>query len=231
LIKEYREERNLNIFFLIDVSQTMLFGSTPKIKSEYAGEIAASLAYLIQKSGDRIGFCLFSDKVVKIRPPTAGMGQFHILLKEISDVSNWGGKFRFKNVLEYLFGLLDNTTVVVIVSDFIGLEKEKGWDETLKRFTKKFDTLIFMVRDPRDESLPKESIEVTVEDPFSDKTLFIDSKLIARKYEKHVKRVNREILNGFLSCDIDFIKIRTDKTFLQQLIVLLKKRAGRLKLH
>ena len=35
LIKEYEEERKLDVFFLIDVSSSMVFVSTDKLKNEY----------------------------------------------------------------------------------------------------------------------------------------------------------------------------------------------------
>ena len=44
LVREYIEERNLNIIFLFDVSDSMLFGSTDKLKAEYAAELVASLS-------------------------------------------------------------------------------------------------------------------------------------------------------------------------------------------
>ena len=36
LVKEYVEERALNVFLLIDVSSKMFFSSTQKLKNEYA---------------------------------------------------------------------------------------------------------------------------------------------------------------------------------------------------
>ena len=35
LIKEYVEERNVDVFFLVDCSSSMLFGSSNKLKAEY----------------------------------------------------------------------------------------------------------------------------------------------------------------------------------------------------
>jgi uncharacterized protein (DUF58 family) len=227
LVKEYKEERNLNLFFLLDVSQSMLFGSSEKLKSEYAGELSASLAYLVQKAGDKIGYALFSDKIVKLRLPKTGMDQFYIFMREMSDLSNWGGGFKFKDTLKYIFGLLDNTTVIMIISDFIGLDKEKNWKETLEQFTKKFDTIVFMVRDEKDEVLPKENIEITLQDPFSNKTLLVNSKLIAKKYENYVKEEEKEIERNLIKAKADFVKLRTDKPFLPLLINLFKGRGRR----
>ena len=230
LIKEFKEERNLNVFFLIDTSQSMLFGSSPKLKSEYAATLAASLAYLIQRANDSFGYALFNDKVVKFRLPARGMNQFRIFLREISDLKNWGNNFRFSEALNYVFNILDERTIVIIISDFIGLEKEKNWKEIIKLFARKFDTIAMMIRDKRDEKLPEENIEITIQDPYSEKILFINSKLIAKKYESYVKRQEEEIRRVFTNYEVDFIKLRTDKPFVPLLIELFKKREQRLRL-
>ena len=54
LVKEFIEERNLNVFFIIDVSSGMLTGSTEKLKSEYAAEMIATIAYSVLNSGARV---------------------------------------------------------------------------------------------------------------------------------------------------------------------------------
>ena len=58
LVREFVEERNLNVFFLIDASSSMVYGSTDKLKMEYAAEIVATLSYTILQAGDSISFAL-----------------------------------------------------------------------------------------------------------------------------------------------------------------------------
>ena len=45
LVRVLKEERNLSIFILFDVSDSMLYSSNPKLKCEYAAELVATLAY------------------------------------------------------------------------------------------------------------------------------------------------------------------------------------------
>jgi len=44
-VQEYEEEKDMETFIIVDVSDTMLFGTAEKLKSEYAATIAATLAY------------------------------------------------------------------------------------------------------------------------------------------------------------------------------------------
>ena len=63
LIKEYSEERDVDVFFLVDCSPRMLFGSTEKLKAEYVIELTASLSHAILEAGDSAGLALYSDDV------------------------------------------------------------------------------------------------------------------------------------------------------------------------
>src|SRR6478735_574936 len=83
LIKKYEEERELTVLLLVDVSGSKGFGSTRKLKSEIAAEIAGMLAYAAVHTGDKVGVLLFSGEVEKIIPPKKG--KQHIL-RVIRDV-------------------------------------------------------------------------------------------------------------------------------------------------
>src|SRR6478752_6052514 len=71
-VKEYREERELTVMLLVDVSSSGSFGSAKKLKSEVAAEIAAILAYTAIKSNDRVGLIIFTDRVEHYIPPKKG---------------------------------------------------------------------------------------------------------------------------------------------------------------
>lgn len=222
LIKEYIEERKLNIFLLMDTSSTMIFGSTERLKCEYAADIATLLAYISITASDMVGFSFFNDKIVKFIKPTADKKQFNILLKELAEFKNYGGGFNLGSSMSYLFNLLEPRTVVIIISDFIGLKKDI--ENIVKLYSQKFDTIVFMVRDPRDESLACDLREIVLQDPFSNKTLLVDPNLINREYEEYVKKEEQKIIDLFSKNGIDIVKIETDKPFLPILIELFKKR-------
>ena len=59
LVKEFIEERNLEVIFMVDVSSQMLAGSVQKLKAEYIAEIVAAMGYSILKAGDAVGLLLF----------------------------------------------------------------------------------------------------------------------------------------------------------------------------
>ena len=53
-------------------------------------------------NGDRVGFCLYNDKVVKYRIPELGNRQFDIFVHELISPENYGGLSNIDKVLEKL---------------------------------------------------------------------------------------------------------------------------------
>ena len=68
-IKQYQEDTNLRTTLLVDVSESMSFGTGAMSKYEYACTVAASLAYLLLRQQDAVGLVTF-DNAIRSRVPT-----------------------------------------------------------------------------------------------------------------------------------------------------------------
>jgi len=68
-VKNYREERELTVMLVVDVSASSHFGSTSQQKSELIAEIGAVLAFSAIKNNDKVGLILFSDQIELYIPP------------------------------------------------------------------------------------------------------------------------------------------------------------------
>jgi len=62
-IKQYEEDTNLRCTMLVDVSNSMVYGSGPLNKYEYACTLASSLAYLVLKQQDAVGCAAFDGRL------------------------------------------------------------------------------------------------------------------------------------------------------------------------
>src|ERR1700694_3199235 len=62
-LKQYEEETNLVCWLLLDVSESMRYGSGPVTKYDYACMAAASLAYLILHQQDSAGLVTLDDQL------------------------------------------------------------------------------------------------------------------------------------------------------------------------
>lgn len=227
LIREFVEERNLSVFLLIDVSSSMVYGTGSKLKVEYAAEIASTLSFVILNAGDSVGFALFNDKVIFSVLPVAGYKQQNILLKSIVNPSNYGGNYDLNEALKYTISKLKQASVVIIISDFIGLKA--GWENYVRMLSKRFDVIGIMVRDPCDRNLPDYSGNVVLSDPFSDENITVNTSDISESYRRHVMRQEDDIKRTFLIANADFASVSTDEQFLKPLSNLFMKRSKRLK--
>lgn len=227
LIKEYAEERDVDVFFLVDSSKSMLFGSTQKLKAEYVIEMTASLAHAILEAGDSVGLTLYSDKEKQDVLPSRGKTQFYTLSKMLLNTENYDGVFDLSNAAKFIFNYLKKSAVVIIISDFISWKD--NWEESLKLLSQKFDVICIMVRDPRDRKMPSDVGQVVIEDPDTGKNLLIEPELIKESYEHEVREQERRIRNSLSKTNIDFIDISTDQPFTKPIMNLFLRRASKWK--
>src|SRR6202000_109535 len=71
-VKVHREERDLTVIFLVDVSASSRFGSGTRFKNEIAAEVTALLAYSALRNQDKVGLVIFSDHVEHVLTPKKG---------------------------------------------------------------------------------------------------------------------------------------------------------------
>lgn len=223
LVRKYIEERDLKFVFIIDVSDNMVFGSTEKLKCEYAAEFTAALAHLILSTGDRVGFFLFSEDIIQSRPAELGNRSFEILVDYTSNPFNYGGVSRLGESLEKITELIDkDTSMVFIISDFLNLDDFSK--KRLELFSNLFETVALVVRDPLDKSLPVLNREIVIEDPVSGEKLLINPKIAKNAYELNSISQLRDLQKFFNDCNMDFVNLCTDQPASIEIAGFLKER-------
>jgi len=212
LVRKYIEERDLKFIFIIDVSDNMVFGSTEKLKCEYVAELTAAVSHLILATGDRVGFFLHNDKIIKGRLPELGTKQFEIMVYELTNPENYGGKSDLKAVLESLIQTLDRgISMVFLISDFIKVDED--YEKTLESLSNLFETAAIIVRDPLDRSLPDVNKEIVIENPETRDRLLINPKIAKNAYEENAREQLNLVKKIFQNSNIDFLELHTDKSF------------------
>jgi uncharacterized protein (DUF58 family) len=225
LIKEFKEERNLNLFFLVDASSTMVCSSIKKLKNEYAAEFVLSLAYIMFGVGDAVGIAIFNDEIIKRLKCDRTSYQFYAMLQILSNPLYYGGDYDLTKALKFALNFLDEHTVLMVVSDFIGLKE--GWERALQIAAVKFDIIGIMIRDPSDLTLPDDKHQVMLGDSISGDQLLIIPNKIRASYEEFTKNQIELIKSAFLRANCDFIQLTTNKSFIDELIGFFKRREKR----
>jgi len=227
MIKQYVEERNLNVYFLIDISNSMILSSQSILKCEYAAELVSSLAFNILLSEDNVGYALFNDKILESRPFNRGMEAYSELIETLAKSTNYGGDFNLNHAVDYITENIPQGSVVLLVSDFIGLGH--GWEAAIKLAAHKFSLVGIGIRDPLDRTIPEGVGQIAVTDPFSNETMLIDPNVVKPYYEKEVKMHEELIRSVFLDNGAEIAFLQTDEGFIGKIIELFRQRDAKWK--
>lgn len=223
LVRQYKEEEDKKVIFLIDVGETMVAGSTKKLKCEYAAEIALSLTDLILNFNDRVGMILYNDKVKEFYPPNRGKRLFNIYIDTLSDPGTYGGGSNIIPAANFIMQNFDKTvSAVVIISDFLNFNSKIA--HALELIGNKYETMAFMVKDPSDLTLPEISAEFLIEDPKTGQQMLVEPKLAKKMYEKNAKEQEDLVIEALKNSNIDYLKFVTDKPFVHDMINFLENR-------
>jgi uncharacterized protein (DUF58 family) len=222
LVKQYVEERDLSIFFLIDVGDNMVLGSGEKLKNEVVAEIASSLAHLVLVAGDKAGFALYSDRTISIKKPASGINQFYSFVKEITNVKNYGGKSDLAKALKFIRPYLKDVSAVFIISDFLRINDECL--NELKKFMFMKESIGLMVRDINDDQILDLDAEIVVEDIDTGEQRIINPSLIKQEYEKNSSEQKQKVFDIFKKTGSDIVEFYTNTDFIAPLSNFLKKR-------
>jgi uncharacterized protein (DUF58 family) len=224
LARKYIEERELNVYFLVDVSNGMLFGSGDKLKAEYAAEFAVALAHLVLGAGDRIGLLMFSDRVTKFLPPARTKNQFALFSKFISDTSLYGGGFDVDKAIRHALQTIRSPySIFILISDF--LHTGRGNLDAMKLMGTRFETMAVMVRDRLDEDLPYTNYQIAVQDPYTGRQMVLDPEIVRERYKENVLKHNMVLKDVFRKSRIDLLELVTDKNFVIPVSSFLRGRA------
>jgi len=118
-IKVYREERELTLMLLIDLSASGIFGSVEQSKRERAAEIASVLAFSATRNNDKVGLLLYTDDVEHYIPPKKGRRHILRVIRDILFFEPRDKGTNHKAALDYLNRVQRRKSVVFLISDFL----------------------------------------------------------------------------------------------------------------
>lgn len=215
LIRKYRKVKEVEVYLMVDVSQKMVFGSTHKLKNEYAAEIALAMTYMILSMGDSVGMITFSDTVINPIKAAKGTRQFSIITRHLLNPDIYGGGFNLAYAAEFALNFIKKkNSVVIMLSDFYGMSGPL-WKRNLKLMRSKFDLFCMLIRDPRDKVLPGDVKEVLIQDPVTSQRLLIDSALLKDRYTSYTKVQDLELQKYLKETTINFKETMTDEDFIK----------------
>jgi len=223
-IKEYIEERELNVMLMVDVSSSGEFGSTGKFKNEISAEVASILAFAAIRNNDKIGLIVFSNKIEHYIPPKKGKAHVWNIIRTILNYEPEGRLTDLNIPLEYLLKIQKRKCIAFLISDF----QATNYETNVKLAGQKHDLVAISISDPRERDLPKIGL-INLRDSESGETLLIDTddremtKLLT-SYEREKRGKFKKL---FRSIGVDTIEIDTDGSLVEPIIRYFKIREKR----
>ena len=214
-IKEYREERELTVMLLVDVSSSGAFGSARKLKHEVAAEVAAILAYTAIKSNDRVGLIIFSDRIEHYIPPKKGRAHVWRVIREILTFQPERRATNLEGALEYLNRVVPRRSVTFVISYFL----DDAFAEQLRVTAKRHDITAVSVTDPREVELPAVGL-IELEDAETGEVIVIDTydRKVTEGFRGMGKRARRFRDDLFRSAGVGVIDVQTDRSNVEPIV-------------
>jgi uncharacterized protein (DUF58 family) len=224
-VKRYVEEREITVFFLVDLSASGAFGSREKLKNEIAAEFCALLAFSAIKNNDKVGLIVFTDTIELFIPPAKGTSHVLRLIRELLYFDP--GKKRqsagtdIALALDYLGRVLHKRGVVFLVSDFL----DQDFEKPLSVLARRHDLIAVTVTDPHENTLPDVGL-LEIKDAETGDTVLVDTgnKNVRTGYEQLANERNEKLSTLFKSNGVDHIQLYTDRDYLLDLVKFFRKR-------
>ena len=155
-VKKFDEETNVECHVLLDVSGSMGYGSASVTKLAYGSFLAASLAYLMHRQRDAVGFMAFDDDIVTHLAASARPGHLRSVLLALDQVS-LGRRSNVAKPLHQLADALTKRGIGVLLSDL--LDEPDRIIQGLKHLRfRGADVVVFHLLDDDELSFPFERL-------------------------------------------------------------------------
>ncbi|MCK9294419.1 MAG: DUF58 domain-containing protein [Desulfobulbaceae bacterium] len=223
-VKQYVEERELTIFFLVDLSASGAFGSGQRLKNEVAAELCALLAFSAIKNNDKVGLIAFTDTVELFIPPKKGTTHVLRLIREILSFSPQRGGTNIAASLHFFGRITHKRSVAFLVSDFI----DQDFFSPMRIIARRHDLIAVSITDPRERELPAAGL-IELEDAETGERLLIDSSSpeVRRAFAASAAKRLSELAGQFAAMGVDHIPLQTSEDYVFDLVRFFRMRERR----
>lgn len=224
-VKLFREERELTVMILADISASGSFGTVRRLKAELIAELCAVLAFAAINNNDKIGLILFTDRIEKYIPPDKGITHVLRVIRELLYYKPEGKKTNISAAVEFLSKVTTRQTVSFLVSDFFAA----GYERPISIAAKRHDLIAISVSDPRERELAAVGI-MELEDPESGEMISVDTgdRGVREAFSKIARRREAERDDFFKARGIDCIKVNTAEPYMGALLSFFRSRERRM---
>jgi len=185
-IKVFREERQVTVLLVIDVSGSSRVGSGGRDgrtdRRLQIARVAGGLAYASLRNQDRVGLVTFTDQVETFLPPRRSRGHVWAVIQSAYGAQGAHRGTSLTEVLKFVRGVQRRRAVVVVVSDFLD---DAAWDGPLGAVARRHKLHAVLVHDPLDASLAGLGLVDVVDAETGLRRLVDGARFVARRGVDH----------------------------------------------
>lgn len=136
-VKTFKDERELTVLFLLDLSASMEGGFGAYSARQTAARVCACLALAANRNNDKVGLIAFGSEVEKFVPPKKGSGHVLRIVRDCLALPPGSGETRIEPALDYAAKIVRRRAILFLVSDFL----TDGWRHALSLCARRHDVI------------------------------------------------------------------------------------------
>jgi uncharacterized protein (DUF58 family) len=229
-VREFTEDREMAVWFLVDLSPSVDFGSGELRKRGISAEFVAVLARLLTRHGNRVGAMLYGTGVDTVIPTRGGRRHVLHLLDSINKrpTPKSQGATKLRDLIEAGAALVKRRSTIFVVSDFIS---EPGWERALALLARRHEVVAVRVVDPLELELPDLGL-ITMRDSETGEQLLVDThdKSFRTRFARIAAQREAELREGFVKAGVDALELSTDGDLVDAVVRFVEMRRRRARL-
>ena len=220
-VRVFTEDREMNAWFLLDLSPSMDFGSGVQRKRQVSGEFVAVLAHMLTRHGNRVGAMLYGAGVDTVIPARGGRQHVLQLLHTLqtrpeSSTTATTGPTRLHELLESAARMVRRRSTIFVVSDFIS---ETGWEKPLGILAQRHEVIAVRLTDPLELELPDLGL-IPIRDSETGEQLLVDTHDTGfrKRFARIAAQREADLRHSLARAGVDTLELSTDDDLLSALM-------------
>jgi len=211
-VKLHREERELSVVLVLDISASGDFGSTERTKREFATEVAGTLAFSAMRNGDKVGLLLFSDEVELFLPPRKGRRHLLRVIREALVHRPRRRGTSIQTALSFLNHVVHRRSIVFLITDFLHSfgagDGQRDIFQEIGRTNARHDLVCLQLQDARERALPASGL-LMVEDLETGEVLEVDStrETVRDAFAAGAVEMQEKLDRSLMQSGVDIIRL------------------------
>jgi uncharacterized protein (DUF58 family) len=211
-------ERTLTTWIVLDVSPSMAFGTTQRLKADVAEGVAQVLGRLAVRRAGRVALLTFGAGKPRLIPPRGSKPGF-VALRRVLDQGVAPDGHNDPQALAHALVRVGKVATqpgfVAVISDF---REHQGWTRALGALAVRHSVLAIEVSDPRESELPAVG-RLALVDPETGERIEVDTsrRRVRERFAELERERRAEIARELKRLHVEHVTLSTDRDWLLDL--------------